>query len=205
MWADFELYAIRARSLVADRLSRRSEQRAIPLLNLADFPDRNGYTSDSGHTVFVTALLGNALRSRRYIFDEKRRHTAMTAGGEREQPLEFIAVRPFARPRYGVVDRYSGALKFFCVAGEIVGLKTKVDQAFALGERLPPTMIDGVSIEGDDFQIRTVLKRNQGVVTADRMPPADSEGEMQEKPVKITIKKSSSELLLNQDHATFLY
>ena len=55
------------------------------------------------------------------------------------------------------------------IATQIVRLKTKIDEAFAFAEGLPPAVIPRFTVEGDNFQIGPVCECDQRIVAADRV------------------------------------
>src|SRR3990170_3783040 len=122
-------------------------------------------------------LLRDSFLPRRYVLDQKGRDSTMASRSEREQPLEFVTVRPITRPGDRVIDRDAGLAQLLRVALEVIGLHAIVDQPLAFFQRTPPAVIPRLAVEGDDLQIRAVGEGNEHVVAAHRMAPAGHDGE----------------------------
>src|SRR5262249_22765792 len=78
-----------------------------------------------------------------------------------------------------VVNCNTGGAKLQGIALKIICLHAEVDQTLPLLERIPPTMIDGLAVESDNFDVGAVGERDESVMAAHRMLAAGNDRESQ--------------------------
>ena len=149
------------------------------MLDRRELSHRNGYGSDSDCAVLVIEGPRDSLLSRSYILNQKWRDAAMASPSQGQKPLELIAIRSGPGPGNRVVDSDTGRAKLQCIALKIVCLHAEIDQPLALLQRIPPTMVGSLAIEGDNFDVRAVDEGDESIVAAHRMLAAGNDSKPQ--------------------------
>src|ERR1044071_2238246 len=174
--SDFEAQPFSTQGVVGDGGTAFSQNCAIPPFDRRQLADCNGHLVDADDAIGMLEPPRNALVARRDVFDQKRRNAAVTASGEGQEPFQLVAVRPLARPWNRIVDRHAGGAQLLGVAAQIVRLKTKIHEPLAFLQWIPPSVVDSVTVEGDDLEVGAVLEGDQRIVTANRVLPAGHDG-----------------------------
>ena len=127
MQTDIEAQSVCVRIGRRDCRSRRLQKNTIPFFDGVKFGGCNRDLFDADNLIGLFKILRNTLIPRRQILNQEWCDPAVASSGEGEQPLQFITVRPLARPWDRIVDCDPGFTQSFGITEQIIGLKTKVD------------------------------------------------------------------------------
>jgi hypothetical protein len=101
----------------------------------------------------------------------------MASLSQAQEPSKLIAVRSCPGPWNWIVNRDAGGAKLQHIAPEIVRLHAEIDQTLAFLQRVPPAVVEGLTVESDNLEVRAVGQGDKHIVAAHRMLAPWNDGE----------------------------